>query len=226
MDIREVINSIVEKHADELKNTLYAALEKENAEESVAISEIKAGDHFEYKGIEWVCLDVGNDAGNKTAFAVATKIIVDMPFNDECEDGCNNWRNSSLRKWLNGEFLNKNFDKGALLTSCSVLTADNGDDEYGAVEDYVTLIDCDQYRKYRKFMPKYDDWVWTITPRSCNVGDASNVRLIYPSGELYYHNAYYTNGVAPACLFNLNYLSSCRQARIITANDVSETEEI
>lgn len=225
MDIREVINSIVEKHADEIKNALYAALEEENAEESVAISEIKAGDHFEYKGIEWVCLDVGNDAGNKTAFAVSAKIIADMPFNNEYEDGCNNWRTSSLRKWLNSEFLDENFDKGALLTICSALIADNGDDKYGFVEDYVTLIDCDQYRKYRKFMPKYDDWVWTLTPRSCGVGVASSVRYVSPSGELGVSSASNAYGVAPACLFNLNYLSSCRQAHIITTNDVSETEE-
>lgn len=139
-----------------------------------------------------------------------------MPFNDECEDGCNNWRTSSLRKWLNDDFLNKSVDKEALLTQCSTLTADNGDDKYGFVEDYVTLIDCDQYRKYRKFMPKYDDWVWTLTPRSCNVGNASHVRCVIPSGELYsYGSVYYAIGVAPACLFNLNDLSSCRQARII-----------
>lgn len=173
---------------------------------------IKAGDHFEYKGIEWVCLDVGNE----TVFAVTAKVIANMPFNDEYEDGCNNWRTSSLRKWLNSEFLDKNFDKGALLANFSTLTADNGDDKYGVVEDYVTLLDCDQYRRYRKLMPKYDDWVWTLTPRSCGVGNACDVRGINPSGELGDYDAGTACGVAPACLFNLNYLSSCWQAHIIT----------
>lgn len=144
------------------------------------------------------------------------KVIANMPFNDEYEDGCNNWRTSSLRKWLNSEFLDKNFGKGALLANFSTLTADNGDDKYGVVEDYVTLLDCDQYRRYRKLMPKYDDWVWTLTPRSCTVGDAFSVRNIIPSGELDSYFADNTYGVAPACLFNLNYLSLCRQARIIT----------
>ena len=207
MDIKKIINNFVETHIDEIEATIRSALSEEKS-----ISEIKAGDHFEYKGIEWVCLDVVNE----TAFAISAKIIANMPFNDEYEDGCNNWRTSSLRKWLNGEFLDKNFDKGALLTICSALIADNGDDKYGFVEDYVTLIDCDQYRKYRKFMPKYDDWVWTLTPRSCDVGSAYNVRSINPSGELGNNYAGNTDGVAPACLFNLNYLSSCRQARIIT----------
>lgn len=207
MDIKKIINNFVEAHTDEIEAAIRSALSEEKS-----INEIKAGDHFEYKGIEWVCLDVGNE----TAFAVSSKIIANMPFNNEYEDGCNNWRTSSLRKWLNSEFLDENFDKGALLTICSALIADNGDDKYGFVEDYVTLIDCNQYRKYRKFMPKYDDWLWTLTPRSCTVGHASTVRSISPSRELNSSHASITYGVAPACLFNLNYLSSCWQAHIIT----------
>lgn len=207
MDIKKIINNFVEAHTDEIETAIRSALSEEKS-----INEIKAGDHFEYKGIEWVCLDIGNE----TAFAVTAKVIANMPFNNEYEDGCNNWRTSSLRKWLNGEFLDKNFDKGALLANFSTLTADNGDDKYGVVEDYVTLLDCDQYRRYRKLMPKYDDWVWTLTPRSCTVGDAFSVRNIIPSGELDSYFADNTYGVAPACLFNLNYLSLCRQARIIT----------
>lgn len=207
MGIKKIINNFVEAHTDEIEAAIRSALSEEKS-----INEIKAGDHFEYKGIEWVCLDVGNE----TVFAVTAKIIANMPFNDEYEDGCNNWRTSSLRKWLNGEFFDKNFGKGALLANFSTLTADNGDDKYGVVEDYVTLLDCDQYRRYRKLMPKYDDWVWTLTPRSCTVGDAFSVRNIIPSGELDSYFADNTYGVAPACLFNLNYLSLCRQARIIT----------
>lgn len=206
-EIKKLISDFIEDHADEIESIIRTALA-----ERKSMRNIKAGDHFEYKGIEWVCLDVGNEA----AFAVAAKIIANMPFSNESGSGCNNWRTSSLRKWLNGEFLDKNFDKGALLANFSTLTADNGDDKYGAVEDYVTLLDCDQYRKYRKFMPKYDDWVWTLTPRSCTVGDAFSVRNIIPSGELDSYFADNTYGVAPACLFNLNYLSSCWQAHIIT----------
>ncbi len=207
MDIKKIINNFVEAHTDEIEAAIRSALSEEKS-----INEIKAGDHFEYKGIEWVCLDVGN----KTAFAVTAKVITNMPFNNECEDDCDNWRTSSLRKWLNSEFLDNNFDKGALLANFSTLTADNGDDKYGAAKDYVTLIDCDQYRKYRKFMPKYDDWVWTLTPRPCDVDLIYRVCIISPSGGLGSGYTFFTHGVAPACLFNLNYLSSCWQAHIIT----------
>jgi hypothetical protein len=207
MDIKKIINNFVETHIDEIEVAIRSALSEEKS-----ISEIKAGDHFEYKGIEWVCLDVVNE----TAFAISAKIIANMPFSDESGSGCNNWRTSSLRKWLNSEFLDKNFDKGALLANFSALTADNGDDKYGITSDYVTLLSCDLYREYRRFIPKYNDWVWTLTSCSCDVGYAYTVRYISPSGGLCNSYAGSTIGVAPVCLFNLNYLSSCRQARIIT----------
>lgn len=213
-EIKKLISDFIEDHADEIESIIRTALA-----ERKSMRNIKAGDHFEYKGIEWVCLDVLPTLGalRKGVFAISAKTIANMPFNDEYEDGCNNWRTSSLRKWLNGEFLDKNFDKGALLANFSTLTADNGDDKYGAVEDYVTLLDCDQYRKYRKFMPKYDDWVWTLPPRSCTTDDyAYHVRGVYPSRDLSSSHASIAHGVTPACVFNLNYLSSCRQARIIT----------
>lgn len=206
MDIKKIINNFVDAHADEIEAAIRSALAEEKP-----INEIKAGDHFEYKGIEWVCLDVTTE----TVFAITAKIIADMPFNDECEDGCNNWRTSSLRKWLNGDFLDKNFDEKVLLPYPSILTADNGDDKYGITSDYVTLLSCDLYREYRRFMPKYDDWVWTLTPRSCDVGEADCVRLIIPSRELDGYIADNTFGVAPVCLFKLDQLVSCGQARII-----------
>ena len=136
MDIKKIINNFVEAHTDEIEAAIRSALSEEKS-----INEITAGDRFEYKGIEWVCLDVLPTLGalRKGVFAISAKTIANMPFNDEYEDGCNNWRTSSLRKWLNSEFLDKNFDKGALLANFSTLTADNGDDKYGVVEDYVTI---------------------------------------------------------------------------------------
>ena len=117
------------------------------------------------------------------------------------EDGSNDWRKSSLRKYLNEEFV-KNFDKGDLLPFVSDLTSDDGMTDYGTSEDFVALLSDNLYRKYRKFMPKYDTWVWTITPWSCLPGYANNERGVNTSGALSYSHASIGNGVAPACIFN------------------------
>ena len=207
MDIKKIINSFVDAHADEIEAAIRSALVKESP-----ISEIKEGDHFEYKGLEWVCLDVTTE----TVFAITAKIIADMPFNDECEDGCNNWEKSTLRRFLNEDVLEEHFDTKHLVKQTSDLIADNGDKAYGTCEDYITLLTCDQYRKYRDYVPLFEKCMWTLTPLSCSAGRAYGVRGIGPSEALGSCNVSIAHGVAPVCLFKLDQLVSCGQARIIT----------
>lgn len=155
----------------------------------------QAGERFTRGGIEFVAL--GMEQGG--VLAVAAKRLEDEMAYDE--NGCNDWRKSSLRKYLNEEFV-KNFNKGDLLPFVSDLTSDDGMTDYGTSEDFVALLSDNLYRKYRKFMPKYDTWVWTITPWSCHPGNADSERTVYTSGALSSSYALSGNGVAPACIFN------------------------
>lgn len=155
----------------------------------------QAGERFTRGGIEFVAL--GMEQGG--VLAVAAKRLEDEMAYDE--DGSNDWRKSSLRKYLNEEFV-KNFDKGDLLPFVSDLTSDDGMTDYGTSEDFVALLSDNLYRKYRKFMPQYDTWVWTITPWSCHPGTACDERGVYTSGALYSSLADNGYGVAPACIFN------------------------
>jgi hypothetical protein len=155
----------------------------------------QAGERFMRGGIEFVAL--GMEQGG--VLAVAAKRLEDEMAYDE--NGCNDWRKSSLRKYLNEEFV-KNFDKGDLLPFVSDLTSDDGMTDYGTSEDFVALLSDNLYRKYRKFVPQYDTWVWTITPWSCHPWSAAYERSVHTSGALTYGNAYIALGVAPACIFN------------------------
>ena len=155
----------------------------------------QAGERFVRGGIEFVAL--GMEQGG--VLAVAAKRLEDEMAYDE--DSCNDWRKSSLRKYLNEEFV-KNFDKGDLLPFVSDLTSDDGMTDYGTSEDFVALLSDNLYRKYRKFMPQYDTWVWTITPWSCHPGYANGERYVSTSGALGINLANYGYGVAPACIFN------------------------
>lgn len=154
-----------------------------------------AGEHFNYNGMEFVAL--GYKQGGVLAVA-AKRLESEMPYDENC---CNDWRSSTLRKFLNEEYI-KNFDKGDLIPIISDLTADNGDKSYGTSEDFIALLSDDLYRKYRAFVPKYDTWVWTITPWSCTPGNADYERYVNTSGALYHYYATIANGVAPACIFN------------------------
>lgn len=65
----------------------------------------QAGEHFNYNGMEFIVL--GKEQGG--ILAVAAKCLEDeMPFD---EDNCNDWRKSSLRRYLNEEYI-KGFNRG------------------------------------------------------------------------------------------------------------------
>lgn len=159
------------------------------------IKKPSAGEHFFYNGIEFVAL--GEEQGGILA-VVAERLEERMAFD---KNNKNDWRSSTLREYLNGEYIN-NFDTDDLLPFVSDLTSDDGMTDYGTSEDFVALLSDNLYRKYRKFMPQYDTWVWTITPWSCTPGNASYERFVSTSGALTSSLAYTAYGVAPACIFN------------------------
>jgi len=65
-------------------------------------------------------------------------------------------------------------------------------------------------------MPVYEsDWLWTLTPWSCDAGYASYVRYGHPTGKFSNDTAYNSNGVAPACKFSSKNLKLCRQAHLV-----------
>lgn len=98
------------------------------------------------------------------------------------------------------------------------MVADNGDDRYGTVTDRVFILSCDEYRKYRKHVPLLPEWMWTCTPwYISDAGISSGVRHVNYTGGLNNNNAYYSIGVAPACVFNPKNLKLHRQVQMVEA---------
>lgn len=174
---------------------------------------LRPGEEFVYNGIRFICLDVID--GNY--LAITADCLCEKRFNDNYNDGCNNWKTSTLRRFLNEDVLEEHFDAKHLIKQTSDLTADNGDKAYGTCEDYITLLTCDQYRKYRDYVPLFEECMWTLTPWRCDPGNASGVRYVNPAGAFYNIGANYSIGLAPVCLFNSNNLTLRRQAQLIPA---------
>ena len=151
------------------------------------LSEAKQGDIFVFAGLRWVKLEEA---------AEGTKVIAADKVEDQAFDtkNRNNWKKSTLREYLNSDFLEYLYDEGAeeedLLTAVSDLTSDDGLKDYGTSEDKIALITCDDYRKYRSLIPAINGWWWTITPWSCNPSYSCSVRSVSSSGALNNGSAY------------------------------------
>ena len=159
---------------------------------------LKPGMKFKYKGIDFICLDIIN--GNY--LAITAECWCEKRFNEENKDDCNNWEKSTLRRFLNEDVLEDHFNTEHLIKQTSDLVADNGDKAYGTCEDYITLLTCDQYRKYRDYVPLFEECMRTLTPWSCDTGYACYVCCVSPTGAIDYYLANRSLGLAPVCLFN------------------------
>ena len=133
----------------------------------------------------------------------------------EFDTDCNNWDSSDLRQELNTELRRKIEEavgEGGLLKFTRDLLSMDGQTEYGSCEDYVSLISVDEYRKYRKLLPNTGEWWWTLTPDStkCN-DDTSYIRVVSPTGSIYYDDYYGRRGVRPVCIFLSSIFESCEE---------------
>lgn len=130
---------------------------------------------------------------------IASSTIGDRAFD---EGNKNDFAASSLRAYLNGEFLKKLIEAGApeeMFEEFEIdLTADDGLKQYGKDRARVGLITCDEYRALRENIPPLPDtWWWTATPDS---PVNSFVRYVSTDGALDYDSAYYGfRGVRPLC---------------------------
>ena len=189
------------------------------------ISQIETGGRFLYGGVEWVKLYAGDGT-----VAISAEPVFERAFD---EDNKNDWRSSSLRRELNGAFLDalvaEGADRAAFLDWESDLTADDGMTDYGTATDKIALLSDKLYRMFRGIIPRVDAWCWNLTPWTCDPEYSSIVRhvnssgaldwslayyghygrSVYSSGALNWNGAYFgSNGVRPLCYLKSEILVS------------------
>lgn len=166
---------------------------------TAAVGTLGEGSVFTYGGIRWILLEHARNA----ALCLAADLLPDeKPFDAE---GNNDWAGSSLRAYLNGDFvkdlLTAGADADAFVEMVVDLTSDDGLDDYGTDRCKIALISDAQYRRFRKIIPNVNNWWWTITPFSTAKNGYSRIaRGVGASGALRNSDAWYGDyGVRPLC---------------------------
>ena len=167
------------------------------------LKDIPRGETFWHFGHEWIVLE--HDNTNHT-LVITKDTIGNIPFD---KNNSNNWAKSTLREYLNGEFLKEMCiglppENWGFTLFKTDLTADDGLKDYGEIIDMVSLLTCDLYRKHRDILEPIDEWWWLATPYSTLAANSYYVRYLSSDGTRNSSNAYGGDGgVRPLC-----YLSS------------------
>lgn len=189
---------------------------------------MKAGDKFNFKGFEWVVLNPDPiEKGGVLAMMTSAWNGKEYPFD---EKGCNNWKESSLKKKLEEELLPV-LGKENLLDHTVNLEADDGNKKYGVDVCKVFVLSCGEYRRYRDYVPRLQGCMWTCTPWITN---GRSVRRVNPSGTLSFNFADATHGVAPACVIKRSSIAQTDAERLLECEKriqeledfLEETEEL
>lgn len=158
---------------------------------------LSVGDEFELLGLKWKILSIAEN-GYK---CLAEKLEENMQFGSN-----NDWKESCIRKYLNGEFLENLSEEvgeeNIIAFERNLLSLD-GQTEYGTCEDKVSLLTFDKYRENRALILNAGYWWWLLTPDStkCNE-DSTWIRVVSPSGYVSIGRYDDDIGVRPFCIFS------------------------
>lgn len=194
---------VLQEQINDLRNeiaVLKATSKSINLPEGLGI-----GDTFELADTTWKILDI-TGAG----YICLADNIEDMEF----DSNSNNWENSGLRGYLNGEFFEKIAaeigSKNIISFERNLLSLD-GQTEYGKCEDKVSLLTVDEYRKYRNLIPNTKDyWWWLVSPWSTPCNDYKRAVAVVSSAGCICFNSRCSNyrGVRPVCIFSSSIFES------------------
>lgn len=165
--------------------------------------EPKAGNQFELAGLKWKIIDV-LDLG---CMCLAEKSEL-MRFDPDIND----WRISELRRHLNSDLLEKIEDEigeeNVIKFERDLLSVD-GQNQYRACKDKVSLLTLDEYRKYRSLIPNEGYCWWLLTPWSTShSGYYTLTTVVLPSGLTNYCLCNVSLGLRPVCIFSPSIFES------------------
>ena len=160
----------------------------------IELSLLKPGDVFEKNNVAYiVCEQFENGS-----IAVVRKECLDktMEFGNN-----NNWKESSWREYLNGEYLKEMenaFGADNIVEHEVNLTSLDGYDDYGVSVDKVSAMNIDRYRKYHRYIGDTGKCHYLSTPNSTPSGTGSSrVQYVGSDGYVDWHECGWNGGVRP-----------------------------
>lgn len=122
---------------------------------TTTIDELEQGAVFKWGKKEYIKLDAIS--------AGCLCLAKDVWFKSKFDDQTNDWSKSQLRGYIATKAIDFIPDIDKLMLFDRDLTTDDGLTDYGHCKDNVSMLTCNEYREYRRYIPDIDKWCWTIT---------------------------------------------------------------
>lgn len=171
------------------------------------LSDVNVGDTFKIGDYEFIVLEHGKET---TAVIMKNLLETSLKFGEN-----NNFadKNCIVKARLSNfaTKLEKIVGVNNLVRHTVDLTSDDGLKDYGKIQSKVSLLTCNQYRRYVDILDKHkvDKWWWLCTAHSTPTHEDKDwVKCVSPAGNVNY--SYYddNNGVRPFCILNSNIFVS------------------
>lgn len=171
--------------------------------EGKKLGSVKPGKTVKLGEREYIVLGHGAD----TTAVITKEFAKSMVFG---KDG--NYTTSDVRKYCNGEFyreLCKAVGTENIVKHTVNIMANDGSNKGMVVQDNVSILTTDLYRRYREFLPAYGSFSWTATRVTTLDNDyARGVCCVLSSGVLGWSGCGFCFGVRPFCILNSSVLVS------------------
>ena len=143
---------------------------------------------------------------NGITAVVTKKPVKTMVFGEDSD-----YIKSDVCAYCNGEFyeeLCKAVGKHNIIPHTVNLVSDDGSNKGATVKDYISILTCDLYRRYREFLPAIGSACWTATRVATFKGYTHVVCFVDFDGILSWYDCDFSSGVRPFCYLNSSVLVS------------------
>lgn len=165
------------------------------------LGDAKPGEVVKIGDREYIVLEHDD---NKT-LVITKEFVTEMSFGNSSD-----YKKSKVRKYVTEIFyaeLCNVVGKKNIYSHKVNLMCDDGSNKNDYVEDFVSILTTEEYRRYRELIPAYGDRWWTASAVTVLCENYSrDVCCVYSNGTVGWSDCGYSSGVRPFCVLDSSIL--------------------
>ena len=165
------------------------------------LGDAKPGEVVKIGDREYIVLEHNN---GKTV-VITKDFVTKMEFGNSYD-----YKKSEVRKYVTRAFyaeLCNVVGKENIYSHKVNLMCDDGSNKNDYIEDFVSILTTEEYRRYRELIPAYGDWWWTASAVTVlDENYSRSVCCVNSNGTVRWNDCDCADGVRPFCILNSSIL--------------------